>query len=134
MMRWKAEHQPELAHLPASERDRVWFQAYIRAFRDPRVLMAWLVVGGVAALFPVTLIWFTRWLDLPTVPRAVTAIALGAIVGGGAVLLIQSTHVKGARRQLPFVLPGHCRACGYDLSASGSPSRCPECGSEQIAR
>ena len=35
------------------------------------------------------------------------------------------------RSQRPRLLPGHCRACGYDLRGSGG--RCPECGRDSPA-
>lgn len=33
-----------------------------------------------------------------------------------------------------LTLPGHCRACGYDLRSLAVGTRCPECGQEDKAR
>ena len=59
------------------------------------------------------------------VPHALLVLLL-ALAGAPAGLRLL-TRIR--RRLRP--LPGHCRACGYDLRAS--PDRCPECGTHAAA-
>jgi len=51
---------------------------------------------------------------------------LGAFGAGGLVLI--GTAFNAALKPNHHRLPGHCRACGYDMNAMPDAGLCPECG------
>jgi len=62
---------------------------------------------------------YALWFDSSSTEFWAIAIPLAALSGW-------SMARRRSRRER--LLPGHCRACGYDLRGSGG--RCPECGHE----
>lgn len=123
---------PELAFVPADQRDSLWKPATKKATDGKPVklifpLLLWptiMVSGFLASGIPY--LW--------GLPRWVVGGLLTAFFAYVVVILEMSVVYSMAREELRVALTaaGRCMGCGYDLRET--PERCPECGTRPVAR